>query len=49
MFQKTMSVLELGQESVSAIAPVVECLARLEGLDAHRLAMAMRREKAVSS
>jgi len=45
MFQKTTTLLELNAESVSAIAPVVERLAALEGLDAHRLAMAMRREK----
>ena len=45
MFQKTMSVLELGKDSVAHIAPVVERLADLEGLEAHRLAMAMRREK----
>jgi len=46
MFQKTTTMLELTPESVRAISPVVERLAALEGLDAHRLAMAMRRERA---
>lgn len=46
MFQKTTTVLELDKQSAGAIAPTVESLAALEGLDAHRLAMAMRRERA---
>ncbi len=46
MFQKTTTLLELDREGAAAIAPVVETLAALEGLDAHRLAMAVRRERA---
>ena len=46
MFQKTTTLLELDREGAAAIAPVVETLASLEGLDAHRLAMAARRERA---
>ncbi|WP_429910954.1 histidinol dehydrogenase [Glycocaulis sp.] len=46
MFQKTTSVLRFEARGAAAIAPVVERLAALEGLDAHRLAMAVRREKA---
>lgn len=46
MFQKTTTVLELDEASVLRIAPVVERLASLERLDAHRIAMAMRRERA---
>lgn len=46
MFQKTTTVLELSREAAAAIAPTVERLAALEGLDAHRIAMRMRREKA---
>ena len=46
MFQKTTTLLELSAEGARAIAPAVERLARLEGLDAHRLAMAVRRERA---
>ncbi|MCC5981518.1 MAG: histidinol dehydrogenase [Oceanicaulis sp.] len=46
MFQKTASVLRFDARGAAAIAPVVERLAALEGLDAHRLAMAVRREKA---
>jgi histidinol dehydrogenase len=45
MFQKTTTLLELDKAGAQAIAPVVERLAVLEGLDAHRLAMALRREK----
>ena len=45
MFQKTTTLLELSQESLGALAPVVERLAALEGLDAHRLAMALRRKR----
>lgn len=46
MFQKTTSILRFDARGAAAIAPVVERLAALEGLDAHRLAMAVRREKA---
>ncbi len=46
MFQKTTTVLELNEAGAAAIAPVVETLATLEGLDAHRLAMAERRKRA---
>lgn len=45
MFQKTTTLLELSEESLESIAPVVERLAALEGLDAHRLAMALRRNR----
>ncbi len=45
MFQKTTTLVELNAEGVRAIAPVVERLAALEGLDAHRLAMKLRRGK----
>lgn len=46
MFQKTTTLLELSREGARAIAPAVERLATLEGLDAHRLAMKIRRERA---
>ncbi|GGE37462.1 histidinol dehydrogenase [Marinicauda pacifica] len=46
MFQKTTTVLELSREAACSIAPVVERLAGLEGLDAHRIAMKLRRERA---
>lgn len=46
MFQKTTSILRFEARGAAAIAPVVERLAALEGLDAHRLAMAARRVKA---
>jgi histidinol dehydrogenase len=46
MFQKTTTILELDRTGAQAIAPTVERLAALEGLDAHRLAMAIRRERA---
>lgn len=46
MFQKTTSILRFEARGAAAIAPTVERLAALEGLDAHRLAMAVRREKA---
>ena len=46
MFQKTTTLLELSAEGARSIAPAVERLAALEGLDAHRLAMAIRRERA---
>ncbi|MFW6300795.1 MAG: histidinol dehydrogenase, partial [Oceanicaulis sp.] len=46
MFQKTTTILELSKDGARAIAGTVERLAALEGLDAHRLAMALRRRKA---
>ncbi|MBV5257948.1 histidinol dehydrogenase [Synechococcus moorigangaii CMS01] len=46
MFQKTTSILRFEARGAAAIAPTVERLAALEGLDAHRLAMAARRIKA---
>lgn len=46
MFQKTTTVLEIAEDSVGEIALCVERLAALEGLDAHRLAMKIRRERA---
>jgi histidinol dehydrogenase len=46
MFQKTTSILRFDGHGAAAIAPTVERLAALEGLDAHRLAMAARRIKA---
>ncbi|WP_306015689.1 histidinol dehydrogenase [Oceanicaulis sp. MMSF_3324] len=45
MFQKTTTVLELSQTSLQTLGPVVERLATLEGLDAHRLAMVLRRQR----
>ena len=49
MFQKTTTLLELTPEGARAIAPTVERLAALEGLDAHRLAMKIRRERSETS
>ncbi len=46
MFQKTTTLLELSAQGARSIAPAVERLAQLEGLDAHRVAMALRREAA---
>jgi histidinol dehydrogenase len=45
-FQKTITVQELTPAGLATLAPVVETLAALEGLDAHRLAVVSRREKA---
>ena len=45
MFQKTTTLLELTPETLDTLGPVVERLAALEGLDAHRLAMALRRQR----
>jgi histidinol dehydrogenase len=47
MFQKTTTMLELTQQSLETLGPVVEGLAALEGLDAHRLAMALRRKRKI--
>ncbi|MGJ3230478.1 MAG: histidinol dehydrogenase [Oceanicaulis sp.] len=49
MFQKTTTILELSEAGARNIAGTVERLAALEGLDAHRLAMALRRRKAERS
>lgn len=46
MFQKTTTLLELTADGARNISETVERLAALEGLDAHRLAMALRRRKA---
>jgi len=46
MFQKTTTLLEMTEAGARAIAPTVERLAELEGLDAHRIAMALRRQAA---
>ncbi|MEQ8370207.1 MAG: histidinol dehydrogenase [Alphaproteobacteria bacterium] len=46
MFQRTCTVLDLSAAAASAMAPTVERLAALEGLQAHGLAMRLRREKA---
>ena len=45
-FQKTTTILRASREGAAAIAPTVERLAALEQLDAHALAMRLRREKA---
>lgn len=45
-FQKTTTILRASQQGAAAIAPTVERLAALEQLDAHALAMRLRREKA---
>ncbi|WP_440957178.1 histidinol dehydrogenase [Oceanicaulis sp. LC35] len=45
MFQKTTTMLELSQKTLETLGPVVERLATLEGLDAHRLAMVLRRNR----
>lgn len=46
MFQKTTTLLEISAQGARNIAPAVERLAALEGLHAHRAAMALRREAA---
>ncbi len=46
MFQKTTTMIEFDAESAANVASAVERLSTLEGLDAHRVAMAMRRERA---
>lgn len=45
-FQKTITVLKATPDGARAMARTVEKLAEMEGLDAHRIAMAKRREKA---
>jgi len=45
-FQKTTTILRATAEGARAIAPTVERLAEIEGLDAHALAMRLRREAA---
>lgn len=44
-FVKKITFQELSAEGVRQLAPVVESMAAAEQLDAHRLAMALRREK----
>lgn len=46
MFQKTTTLLELNEEGARSLGGAVEALAALEGLDAHRLAMEIRRKRA---
>ncbi|MHA6289595.1 histidinol dehydrogenase [Maricaulis sp. CAU 1757] len=43
-FQKTTTILTASEAGAAAIAPTVERLAALEGLDAHARAMRLRRE-----
>ncbi len=45
-FQKTTTILRATRDGARAIAPTVERLAALEGLDAHERAMAVRRQSA---
>ncbi|MAC89174.1 histidinol dehydrogenase [Maricaulis sp.] len=45
-FQKTTTILRASEAGAVAIAPTVERLAALEQLDAHGLAMRLRRERA---
>lgn len=41
-FQRTTTLIEASADGAATIAPTVETLARLEGLDAHRVAMTLR-------
>ncbi|MEE2566741.1 histidinol dehydrogenase [Hyphobacterium marinum] len=43
-FQKTITMVEASRDGADAIAPTVEALAALEGLDGHRQAMKVRRQ-----
>lgn len=45
-FQKTTTILRASAAGAAAMAPTVERLAALEGLDAHGTAMRLRRERA---
>ena len=45
-FRRRMSVLELTPAALAAVAPAVETLARAEGLEGHRRAVAVRVAKA---
>lgn len=45
-FQKTTTILRATAEGAAAMAPAVERLAALEGLEAHATAMRLRRERA---
>lgn len=45
-FQKTTTILRASAEGAAGLAPTVERLAALEGLEAHATAMRLRREKA---
>jgi histidinol dehydrogenase len=47
-FRRRMSVLELTPAALAALAPAVETLARAEGLEAHRRAVAIRVAKAAA-
>lgn len=47
-FQKTITLMEASLDGARSIAPVVERLAALEGLDGHAAAMRLRRERAGS-
>ena len=47
-FQKTLTIMEASPEGARNIAPAVERLAALEGLEGHAAAMRLRRERAGS-
>jgi histidinol dehydrogenase len=47
-FRRRMSVLDLTPGALAAVAPAVEALARAEGLEAHRRAVAIRVAKAAA-
>lgn len=47
-FQKTITLLEASPEGARSIAPAIERLAALEGLEGHAAAMRLRRERAGS-
>ncbi len=44
-FMKAITLQELSRDGARGLAPIVETLAALEGLEAHRLAMALRRQE----
>jgi len=44
-FQKTVTVQELTGDGLARLTPVVEALAEMEGLEAHRRAVSLRRER----
>ncbi|MBN1962532.1 MAG: histidinol dehydrogenase [Deltaproteobacteria bacterium] len=44
-FEKSFTVQELSANGLRDLAPIVETLAKIEGLEAHRAAMSLRREK----
>jgi histidinol dehydrogenase len=43
-FMKSITFQEVSKEGLLALAPTVETLAQLEGLDAHKTAVNMRRK-----